>query len=187
MKMGRKRKTTIACPYCNQLRAAHAGIHNGNHVLCTSPDCKKEVLNDSTVIPEVIVQDYEHLNVYKEHFPAISRGLRVLGRIQTIYNVRLIHPEGNDVREIEEVLRTIHSNQVSDYRLGVSIGRLLECTENGKRRVEYFHASVNNSSVFYTPDTSQNYIQISTEQDIERAIEILKDNIGEDTKRPDTR
>ena len=180
----------MACPYCNQLRQPRLSLID-TKILCTSPNCTPETLTAGTEIPSPILENDEYLQAYKRNFRHIGRGLKLLGRIQSIYNVRLDNIDGRDVDETVEAIRTIHSNQISVYKMAVSYGRLMQGTDSdsGKTRTSYFHPSANNSSIFSEQHllNPSPYVTIENDADLEKAISILEDRIHEDTYRIDTK
>ena len=166
----------MACPYCNRLRAPRFYVADSSQTLCSSPFCVREQFSVDTSVPDVIAQEPQYLQAYKKYFRSIGRGVAVLGRLQSIYNVRIIDITSG-VGEVVEVLRTIHSNQVNTYKVAISFGRLMKHTEDGKERITYFHASANNSSIFTSDEYHSPYIEIQNLQDLERCIQMLADRL----------
>ena len=181
---------TISCIRCNAPRIPRqVTIHNSSKNLCTSETCLREVFSSETVLPEEIEKNSLFLEYYKSNFRSIGQGLDVLGCVQAIYNVRLTTFESDQgVSEIVTALRAIHENQLYSYRVAVSFGRILTCTEDAEQRVMYFHASANNSSVFYDSEDHQDpYFLVKNSESFESCIDLLKSKVKVDTSRPDTK
>jgi hypothetical protein len=180
----------VNCPLCNTPRQPRlTTVGNSGKTLCQSPTCIREVLNTATVIPSIIKKNSLYFETYKEAFRSIGQGLVVLGSIQAVFNVRLVtvNPDINTASLIA-ILKSIHQNQVFAYKVGISLGSLLIDTENEVERVMYFHASVNNASVFYDIDSNPNpYILIKNNSDFEICLETLQEGFKNTINRPDTK
>ena len=174
--MGKGKAYTVNCPMCNTPRPARAlTIENSGKTLCSTVGCKREVLSSDTVIPRTIKENSLYLEKYTDNFRSIGQGLVVLGSVQAIYNVRL--PTFNKDQGVEEIitaLKVIHTNQVFSYKVALSFGRLLTCTEDAEEKVMYFHASANNASVFYDSEDHQDpYFLVTNDDDFESCLETL--------------
>jgi hypothetical protein len=91
----------VACPMCNTLRVPKFTTLKKT-ILCNSPSCIKETLTASTDIPSIIKETPEYLHSYTENFQAIGTGLAVLGRIQAIFNIRILDIESG-LKEVVSV------------------------------------------------------------------------------------
>ena len=181
---------TVNCPMCNTPRPPRlVTIENSMKNLCTSPSCLREVLTDDTVIPETIESSSNLFQKYTDNFRSIGQGLVVLGSVQSIFNVRFSSfDKDHGVAEIIQALKTIHENQVFSYKVALSFGRILTCTEDAEEQVMYYHASANNSSVFYDSDNHQNaYFLVKDDTSFNTCLEVIKSSVKEDTTRPDTK
>ena len=82
----------------------------------------------------------------------------ILGRVESVFNVRLSTINMKiAMEEIIEALTQIHSNQVFEYRIAISMGTLLERQppyegKTGEMETLYFHPSSNNASLFWLED-----------------------------------
>ena len=159
------------------------------NILCNTPSCTREILTGDTVIPKLIKNNSLYLEKYSDHFRSIGQGLVVLGCVQSIFNVRLsTFSKDHGVEEIITALTNIHENQVFSYKVALSFGRLLTCTEDAEENVMYFHASANNASVFYDSDDHHDpYFLIRNAKDFEVCLEVIRSKVKEDTHRPSTK
>ena len=183
-------RNTVNCPMCNTPRAPRLlTVQNSKKTLCETPGCIREVLSSESVIPKVIQSNSLYFEHYKDNFRSIGRGLVVLGSLQAIFNVRLTKQDKDyNVEELLTALKAIHENQVFAYRVALSFGRLLTCTEDGEEKVMYFHASANNSSIFYDSEDHQDpYFLVKTDIDFKECVDIIHSKVKEDTRRPDTK
>ena len=98
----------------------------------------------------------------------------MLGKVQSVFNVRLSSTDMKvSIEEIIEALTQIHSNQIFEYLVAISIGALLERPprpgSEGKTcelDILYFHPSSNNASLFWLEDDRQsNYRSIRKNSD----------------------
>ena len=183
-------RKTVNCPMCNTPRAPRLlTVQNSKKTLCETPGCKREVLSSESVIPKVIQSNSLYFEHYKDNFRSIGTGLVVLGSVQAIFNVRLTKQDKDyNVEELLAALKAIHENQVFAYRVALSFGRLLTCTEDGEEKVMYFHASANNSSIFYDSEDHQDpYFLVKADSDFQDCVELIRSKVKEDTRRPDTK
>ena len=82
-----------------------------------------------------------------------------------------------------EALTQIHSNQIFEYRVAISMGALLERPpspdsegKTGELDNLYFHPSSNNASLFWLEDDRQsNYRSIRKNSDLEGVNNFLRD------------
>ena len=87
------------------------------------------------------------------------------------------------VEEIIDALTQIHSNQIFEYRVALSMGALLERPpspdsqgKTGELDVLYFHPSSNNASLFWLEDDRQsNFRYIRKNSDLEGVKTFLRD------------
>ena len=87
------------------------------------------------------------------------------------------------VEEIIEALTQIHSNQIFEYKVAISMGALLERPQapdsegkTGESDILYFHPSSNNASLFWLEDDRQgNYRSIRKNSDLEGVKTFLRD------------
>ena len=182
-----KRVYNVNCPMCNIPRPPRLlTISNSGKTLCQTPSCKRELFTSDTTLPAIIEKNSSYLEKYKEYFRSIGQGLVVLGTVQAVYNVRLPSSDSDSTTEqIITALTSIHENQVFTYKVAVSFGRLLIDEEE---QVMYFHASANNSSIFYDSDNNPSpYLVIRDDKDFAVCVEEIQSSIGEDTYRPDTK
>ena len=163
-------------------------IGNSGKALCKTASCLREVLDADTVIPSIIKKNSTYLKKYTECFRSIGEGLVVLGYVQAVFNVRLAVENVKGMTE-RLVLTTIHQNQVFAYKVAVSFGSLLVDKELSEAGIMYFHASANNSSMFYDAENNPNpYILIKNDSDFEKCVETLQESVKFDTQqRPDTK
>ena len=108
----------------------------------------------------------------------------MLGKVQAIFNVRLSSTDMQvGVEEIIEALTQIHSNQIFEYRVAISMGALLEGPpspdsegKTGELDILYFHPSSNNASLFWLQDDRQNnYRCMRKNSDLEGVKTFLRD------------
>ena len=181
---------TVNCPMCNTPRRPRLmTIENSMKNLCISPTCSREVFSDDTIIPKEIKTSAQYLETYTDNFRSIGQGLVVLGSIQSIFNVRFsTFNKDQGVEEIIQALTTIHENQVFSYKVALSFGRILTCTEDAEEKVMYFHASANNSSLFYDSDNHQDaYFLVSNDDSFQTCLQVITSSVKDDTHRPNTK
>lgn len=146
---------TFKCNYCNsrfntrELMLKHmktCKVVNrfcplcGN-VGCSNVTCKHEDREMAT--PPHTVQNFpEALEVFEQRWSAIETGVRTNGPVVSQVNIRL--PTG-ELSDAVNIVRRIHTNQRSVYKMGLSVGLILQHKENGEYR--YFHASQNNAQL----------------------------------------
>ena len=181
----------VNCPMCNTPRQPRLPtVGNSGKSLCKTTSCVREVLDTDTVIPSLIQKNVSYMEKYTESFRSIGEGLVVLGYIQTVFNVRLLTENIKNITErLISAFTTIHQNQVFAYKVAISFGSLLVDRELGEERVLYFHASANNSSIFYDAENNPNpYVLIRNDSDFQKCVESLKESVKFDTQqRPDTK
>lgn len=108
---------------------------------CNKASCKHEDIN--TVTPPLAIQSFpEALELFNNRWGAIETGVRTNGPVVSQINIRL--PTG-ELSDAIDVIRRLHTNQRSAYKIGLSLGLILQHKENGEYR--YFHASQNNSQL----------------------------------------
>ena len=154
-------------------------------VICNSTSCIREGYStDHTSIPNSILNHSSYELAYVENFKSIDGGLVMLGKVQSIFNVRLSSTDMKiGVEEIIEALTQIHSNQILEYRVAISMGGLLERPpspdsqgKTGELDVLYFHPSSNNASLFWLEDDRQsNYRYIRKNSNLEGVKTFLRD------------
>ena len=181
----------VNCPYCNIPRVPRLlTLENSKKKLCTTPTCIREQYSDDLNIPTKIKSSPEYLHEYINSFNSISRGLVVLGSIQSIFNVRLYETEdvNSGVSEVISALTTIHRNQIYSYKVAISYGRLLSRKEDDdSETVTYFHASANNSSIFTHEEHNSPYYLVDSEDDFKACVNEIHDRVKDDTNRPNTK
>ena len=188
--MGKGKVYMVNCPMCNTPRPPRLlTIENSGKNLCNTLSCKRELLTSNTVIPEIIKENSLYSEKYTDNFRSIGQGLVVLGSVQSIFNVRLpTFDKDKGVEVLITNLKNIHENQVFSYKVALSFGRLLTCTEDAEEKVMYFHASANNASVFYDSEDHQDpYFLVTNADDFNTCLEILKSKVKEDMYRPNTK
>ena len=184
-----RHRNAVNCPMCNTPRTVRlVTVQNSGKTLCSTVGCRREILTSDTIIPKQIEADSLYKERYAENFRSIGQGLVVLGSVQAIFNVRLSSFEKDlGVEEVVAALKAIHQNQVYSYKVALSFGRLLTCTDNGEEKVMYFHASANNSSVFYDSDNHHDpYFLVKNDSDFAMCLEVIRGSVLEDTSRPNT-
>ena len=139
---------------------------------------------EETVIPDALHSNSSYEQAYIENFKSIAGGLVMLGKVQSVFNVRLSSTDMKvGVEEIIEALTQIHSNQIFEYRVALSLGALLERPpspdsegKTGEMDILYFHPSSNNTSLFWLEDDRQsNYSHIRNNSDLEGVKTFLRD------------
>ena len=175
----------INCPMCTVPRRPYNFSLNSEKVICNSTTCVRERYSpEDTVIPSALHSNSAYQQAYIENFKSIAGGLVVLGKVQSVFNVRLSSTDMKiSVEEIIEALTQIHSNQIFKYRVAISMGALLErppCPDSegktGELDILYFHPSSNNASLFWLEDDRQsNYRSIRKNSDLEGVNHFLRD------------
>ena len=151
----------------------------------TSTCAREEYSEEITVLPHEISRDPVRNEVYVSNFNAIGEGLVLLGTLQSIFNVRfstLNMKQG--VEESIQAFQKIHENQLFMYRIGISLGSILErapgpdeatTSKSTETDVVYFRASANNFSLFWIEEHDQStYRYVTGQSDVEDIIRFLR-------------
>ena len=146
---------------CNVPRCPYNFSLTSEKVICISSTYVRERYSaEETFIPDVINSNPFYYQTYIDNFKSIANGLVILGRVQSVFNVRLSTMNMKvAVEEIIQALTQKHSNQVFEYRVAISMGSLLERQpppdsegKTGEMETLYFHPSSNNASLFWLED-----------------------------------
>ena len=98
----------------------------------------------ATTVPPIVAAVPAGEETFTSNWSAIQTGVRMHGARMSLTNVRL--PTG-ELSDAVDVLRQIHITQRYRYKLGLSVGLILQHREN-RDRLRYFHASQNNATLF---------------------------------------
>ena len=121
------KKITRTCPLCGEAD-------------CTKRSCRGESMTDVIIPPQILVVS-EAVKKFEEKWTAIQTGVRTNGARVSIVNIRL--PTG-ELRDAVATMRQIHITQRFRYKVGLSVGLILQHVEE-ETNVRYFHASQNNA------------------------------------------
>ena len=172
---------------CNVPRRPYNFSLNSEKVICSSTTytCVRERYSpEEILIPDALHSNSSYQQAYIENFKSIAGGLVMLGKVQSVFNVRLSSTDMKvSIEEIIEALTQIHSNQIFEYRVAISMGALLERPpspdsegKTGELDILYFHPSSNNPSLFWLEDDKQsNYRYIRKNLDLEGSKIFLRD------------
>ena len=107
---------------------------------CGKVRCRSEPIHE-TAVPSRLSSTPDGVELFKTHWSAIQTGVRINGVCVSIVNIRL--PTGKLSDAIDSV-RQIHITQRFRYKVGLSVGLILQHTED-TARLRYFHASQNHA------------------------------------------
>ena len=104
----------INCPMFNVPQLPYNFSLTSVKIICSSTSCIRERYSpDHTNIPDSLQSNSSYELAYIENFKSIAIGLVMLGKVQSIFNVRLSSTDMQvGVEEIIETLTQIHSNQI---------------------------------------------------------------------------
>ena len=108
---------------------------------CTKNSCRRESPPFDVNIPRQILAVPEGVEKFEENWSAIQTGVRTNGARVSIVNIRL--PTG-ELSDAVDTMRQIHITQRFRYKVGLSVGLILQHVEEATN-VRYFHASQNNA------------------------------------------
>ena len=118
---------------------------------CRKSACRRESLDGVTVPPRICaVPNGEE--TFTANWPAIQTGVRMHGTRVSVTNFRL--PTG-ELSDAVDTMRRIHLTQRFRYKVGFSVGLLLQHRED-KSKLRYFHASQNNATLIQPLPTVTN-------------------------------
>ena len=115
------------CPLCG----------DGN---CVKKTCKSESLYGVN-IPPIIRTVPGGEQIFIENWSAIQTGVRAHGSRVSVTNLRL--PNG-ELSDAVDTMRHIHITQRFRYKVGLSLGLILQHKED-REKLSYYHASQNNA------------------------------------------
>ena len=108
----------INCPMCNVPRRPYNFSLNSEKVhICSSPTYVRECYSpEETLIPDALHSNSSYEQAYIENFKSIAGGLVMVGKVQSVFNVRLSSTDMKvSIEELIEALIQIHSNQKFEY------------------------------------------------------------------------
>ena len=80
-------------------------------MVCSSPTCVREQCSpEGTVIPDVVHSNLAYYQAYIDNFQSIAQGLIMIGKVESIFNVRVFSI--NMKVAVEEMITQIRSYQM---------------------------------------------------------------------------
>ena len=139
--------------------------------LCGEPNCKKITCRRESLlevaIPPILRAIPQGEEMFIENWPAIQTGVRAHGARVSVTNLRL--PTG-ELSDAVDTMRQIHIAQRFRYKVGLSVGLILQHREN-RDKLRYFHASQNNATLLHPLPT------ITNSDTLEDFLSLMKNTI----------